>query len=101
MLLRFPTLGWGMGLAKVPDTWMIALRLTGLGWYVAACIIIGVLGGIALDQFLGTGVLFFLLGTVLGVVTAFWGLYKMVQPILNASKAVNRGKDVEDQGENR
>lgn len=98
MLLRFPTLGWGMGLVRVPDTWLIALRLTGLGWYVATCIIVGVLGGIGLDQLLGTKILFFLLGTVLGVVIAFWGLYKMVQPILIASK----GPDPEDRDpENR
>ena len=94
MLLRFPTLGWGMDLARVPDTWLIALRLTGLGWYVATCIIVGVLGGLGLDKLLGTKILFFLLGTVLGVVIAFWGLYKMVQPILNASQ----GKDREDRG---
>ena len=26
------------------DWWIVALRVTGLGWYVAACIVLGVLG---------------------------------------------------------
>ena len=86
-------------MARVPDTWLVALRLTGLGWYVATCIVAGVLGGIWLDKLLGTKIIFFLLGTVLGVIVAFWGLYKLLQPVLNASKATDRGKHLEDQGE--
>ena len=99
-------------MARVPETWLIALRLTGLGWYVATCIIVGVLGGIGLDKLLGTKLLFFLLGTLLGTVVAFWGLYKMVQPILLASKGTGPVKrdsknldpenlDVEGQGRKR
>ncbi len=82
--------------------WTIVLRLTGLGWYVATCIVLGVVGGIFLDNFAGTAPLFILLGTVFGSVVAFWGLYKMVQPILNAANvkdtAKDRDKDVEDLG---
>ena len=99
MLLRFPTLSWGMDLARVPDTWLVALRLTGLGWYVATCIVAGVLGGIWLDKLLGAKIGFFLVGTVLGVIVAFWGLYKLLQPILNASKATAGSKHLEEQGE--
>ncbi len=62
--------------------WVLALRLTGLGWYVALCIVIGVAGGLGLDKLAGTIPLFTLLGTVLGSVVAFWGIYKMVQPLL-------------------
>ena len=85
-------------MVRVSDTWLVALRLTGLGWYVATCIIIGVVGGIGLDKLFGTKIIFFLLGTLLGVVIAFWGLYKMVQPILNASmnqgnKGSSKGKE--------
>ena len=62
--------------------WVVALQLTGLGWYVAACIVLGVLGGLGLDKLIGTTPLFTLLGTVLGTILAFWGLYKLVRPIL-------------------
>ena len=81
-------------MAKAPGTWSIALRLSGLGWYVATCVVLGVFGGFKLDKLLGTTPLFILLGTVLGNVVAFWGLYKMVQPILNASKS--RGPENRD-----
>jgi F0F1-type ATP synthase assembly protein I len=68
------------------EWWVVALRVTGLGWYVAACIVLGVLGGLGLDKVAGTAPLFTLLGTVLGTVLAFWGLYKLVQPILHGVK---------------
>ena len=74
-------------------TWyVLALRLTGLGWYVAICIVSGVVGGLKLDDIAGTIPLFTLLGTLLGSVVAFWGLYKVVQPLLNA-KASQRKND--------
>ncbi len=76
--------------------WVLAVRLTGLGWYVALCIVFGVVGGLALDGLLETKPLFMLLGILLGSVVAFWGLYKMVQPLLNA--AANQGKN--DNGSN-
>ena len=68
-------------------TWyVLALRLTGLGWYVAICIVFGVVGGLKLDDIAGTIPLFTLLGTLLGSGVAFWGLYKLVQPLLNATR---------------
>ena len=68
------------------DWWVVALRLTGLGWYVAFCILLGVVGGIWLDRLAGTHVVFTLLGTVLGSVAAFWGVYRMVVPVLYGAK---------------
>ncbi len=79
------------------DSWVVGLRLMGLGWYVAACIILGVLGGLGLDNLVGTIPLFTLLGTVLGTVLAFWGLYKMVQPALYGGK----GRNGADKGRKR
>lgn len=72
------------------DWWVVGLRLMGLGWYVAACIILGVLGGLGLDKLIGITPLFTLLGTVFGSVLAFWGLYKMIQPVIYGSKGLNR-----------
>ena len=62
--------------------WAIAIRLTGLGWYVAFCIVGGIIGGIALDEFLGTVFVFAIIGVVSGTILAFWGIYKMVQPMI-------------------
>ena len=67
--------------------WVVALRLTGLGWFVAVCVVLGVVGGVFLDKLLGTVILFTLLGIILGSVAAFWGVYKMILPILYGAKS--------------
>ena len=76
--------------------WVTALRLSGLGWYIATCVVLGVVGGLGLDKLIGTTPLFTLLGTVLGTIAAFWGLYRMVQPLVYGAKhgdePRNRGK---------
>ena len=61
----------------------LAMRLLGLGWYVALSIVLGVGGGLWLDGKLDVRPLFTLLGLALGLVVAFYGAYKMVQPLLN------------------
>jgi F0F1-type ATP synthase assembly protein I len=66
--------------------WVVALRLTGLGWYIAICVVVGILGGLGLDRLLGTLPIFTLVGTILGSVVAFWGVYKMILPILYGAK---------------
>ena len=74
----------------------VALRLTGLGWYVAACIVVGVLGGLGLDKLAGTAPLFTLLGLFVGTVAAFYGMYRMVRPLLKESE--NEPGDEKDGG---
>ena len=66
--------------------WLVALRLTGLGWYVAFCIVAGILIGIGLDRVAGTSPWLLLVGVVLGSVAAFWGVYKMILPVLYGRK---------------
>lgn len=65
---------------------VIAVRLLGLGWYVAIAIILGIAGGIWLDNRMGTLPLFTLLGVLLGSVAAFYGLYRMVEPLFNVDE---------------
>ncbi len=64
---------------------VLAMRLLGLGWYVALSIILGLVVGLWLDKRLGTGVLFTLVGVLLGSVLAFYGVYRMVQPLMNGN----------------
>ena len=66
------------------DRRLLALRLLGLGWYVATCIVVGVVAGIFLDSHFNTKPIFTLLGVLLGTFAAFYGLYKMVSPLLNS-----------------
>lgn len=62
---------------------VLALRLTGLGWYIALSIILGTGGGLWLDRLLGTRVLFTLVGVLIGSVVAFYGVYRLVRPLMN------------------
>ena len=62
----------------MPSWLPVALRLTGLGWYVAICIVLGIIGGVWLGKLTGQVALLVLLGTVLGSVVAFYGVYRMV-----------------------
>jgi len=54
-------------------------RLLGLGWYVALCLVVGILGGLWLDRQLRLSPLFLLLGLALGLIVAFVGIFRMVQ----------------------
>ena len=62
------------------------LRFIGLGWYVAACIVIGVAAGLGLDHLVGTRPLFTLLGILFGTVAAFYGMYKLALPLLREAE---------------
>ena len=67
--------------------WLItALRLMGLGWYVALCIVLGIVGGVWLGKLTGQMALMVLVGTVLGSVIAFYGVYRMVLPAIYGSR---------------
>ena len=70
-------MGWLM------PTWALALRLMGVGWFVAFSVIIGSVAGLWLDKWLGTKILFTLVGVLLGTTVAFYGLYQMVKPLMD------------------
>ena len=63
--------------------WPRALRLAGLGWYIATCILMGTLLGVWLDQWLGLAPILTLTGIGLGLATAFIGLFRMVNSVIN------------------
>ena len=63
--------------------WPAALRLAGLGWYIATCILMGTLLGVWLDKRLDLAPIFTLLGLGLGLVIAFVGLFRMVNSVIN------------------
>ena len=63
------------------------LRLLGIGWYVALCIIGGGIGGIWLDRWLDTGPALTLTGILVGVAAALVGMYRMLMAVLSAPAA--------------
>ena len=71
---------------------LLALRLLGLGWYVATCVVAGTVCGLYLDKYTGFTPLFTLVGVLFGTVLAFYGLYKMVSPLLSSSPSTDNSR---------
>ncbi|OGO23903.1 MAG: hypothetical protein A2144_05380 [Chloroflexi bacterium RBG_16_50_9] len=63
--------------------WVAALRLTGVGFYIAACILLGVFAGLWLDGKLSTRPFFMIVGLLVGLIVAVYGVYQMLRPLLS------------------
>jgi ATP synthase protein I len=62
------------------DKWMPALRITGIGFYIAACIV----GGILVGWWLGDKKpVFLIIGLLIGLALAGYGVYRMIKPMIN------------------
>ena len=66
--------------------WVGALGLTGIGFYIAGMIILGILGGHWLDNKLNTEPVFLIIGLVFGIAFAFFGVYNTIKPIMDNMK---------------
>jgi ATP synthase protein I len=66
--------------------WGPVIRLVGVGFYIAFCIIGGILGGLWLDTKFNTQPIFTLIGLILGLVLAAWGVYRMLLPLIYNKK---------------
>ena len=66
-------------------------RLLGIGFYVAICIVLGTMGGLALDGALDTGRLFTLVGLALGLILAIWGGTRQLMDVLAAIRRSGGG----------
>jgi len=68
------------------QNWVLAMAFIGTGWYVGLAILLGVLGGVWLDEKRGTSPLFVTIGLVVGVITAFLGVIKMLIPLIQRKR---------------
>ncbi len=59
-----------------------AVRLVGIGWFFAACIVGGIVGGLLLDKLIGSAPLLTLIGLFLGLLAASVGGYRMLMETL-------------------
>jgi len=66
------------------------VRLLGLGWYVAFCIVAGTVGGVAIDRVVEISPLFTLLGIFLGLIAAFGGGYILLMQALGMRQSPER-----------
>ena len=58
------------------------LRLLGIGWFVALCLLGGVFGGLWLDGRLGTSPLMTMIGLGGGLAVAGIGTYRMLMAVV-------------------
>jgi F0F1-type ATP synthase assembly protein I len=65
------------------DKWIPALKVTGIGFYIATCIVGGTFLGHWLDGKLNTGHWLLLGGLVVGLIIAVYGVYRMIKPLVN------------------
>ena len=63
--------------------WVAALRLLGVGFFVAGSILLGVVGGLWLDNKLNSEPIGVIVGLLLGLIIAFYGVYRMVLPFMS------------------
>lgn len=64
------------------NKWGVALRLTGVGFYVGGSIVLGVFAGLWLDSRLNTAPILVIIGLLLGLVVAFYGVWRMLLPFI-------------------
>jgi ATP synthase protein I len=66
--------------------WEAALRFIGVGWFVGLSILLGVWGGHWLDEKFGTAPIMVIVGLILGLVVAFYGVYRMLLPLMRSKR---------------
>ena len=62
--------------------WVAALRLVGVGFFIGGSIVLGVFAGLWLDSKLNTSPILVIVGLILGIVIAFYGVYQMLLPLI-------------------
>lgn len=64
------------------DRRLAALGLTGIGFFVCGAIVLGVVAGRWLDGKLNSEPVWTIVGLILGIVVAFYGVYTMLRPFI-------------------
>jgi F0F1-type ATP synthase assembly protein I len=70
------------------NKWIPALQVTGIGFYIAACIVGGSFTGWWLG---GKRPLYLIIGLLAGLVLAVYGAYRMIRPLIKANDDKENG----------
>ncbi len=68
------------------NRWVAALRLVGVGFFIGGSILGGVVAGRWFDSKLNTEPILVIVGLLLGIIIAFYGVYQMLLPLLGKKK---------------
>ena len=80
MLLKIRNIEIGM------SRWVAALRLTGVGFFIGGSIVLGVFIGLWLDSKFNTEPILVIIGLVLGLAVAFYGVFRMLLPLIGSKR---------------
>jgi len=81
-MIQYTVLRIGAGFEANMSRWMAALRLVGVGFFIGSSIVLGVVAGLWLDSRLNTTPALAIAGLLLGIVVAFYGVYRMLIPLI-------------------
>ncbi|MDO8568858.1 MAG: AtpZ/AtpI family protein [Dehalococcoidales bacterium] len=70
--------------------WQLAWRLVGVGFFIGGSIVLGIGLGYWLDGKLNTRPIFMIIGLLMGVATAGYGVYQMVLPLVKKRNGDNQ-----------
>ncbi len=73
------------------NRWVVVLRFSGIGFYIAGCIILGVVLGVWLDRQVDLRPLFTILGLGFGLFLAFFGTYRLLLSVLGERRGKGTG----------
>jgi F0F1-type ATP synthase assembly protein I len=68
-----------------------ALRLIGVGFFIGGAIVMGVLVGRWLDIRFNTSPILVIIGLLLGIAIAFYGVYQMLLPLVKNKRNEENG----------
>ena len=71
--------------------WAAALRLVGVGFFIGGSIVLGVVVGLWLDNKFNSEPTWVIVGLFLGLVIAFYGVYRMLLPLMNNKQDKENG----------
>ena len=80
MLLRVRNIEVGM------SRWVAASRLVGVGFFIGGSILLGIVAGHWLDTKLNIEPIGVIVGLILGLVIAFYGVYQMLLPLMRTKQ---------------
>ena len=62
--------------------WVAALRLVGVGFFIGGSILLGVVAGLWLDNKMNSKPIWVIVGLLLGIAIAVYGVYQMLLPLM-------------------
>ena len=71
--------------------WAAALRLVGVGFFIGISIVLGVVAGLWLDSIFNTKPALVIVGLILGLVVAAYGVFRMLLPLISDKQDKENG----------